>query len=393
MLVVLSFILVVLVGGGCVLLFAQKEADSGFFSWLMGDDSQVEHPEEEEEEEKEKLPRTSGSGIAFSPSDPNISRKERQNRLAAQIGADTMATPVYVSDKVVEVRGIRPHEVPLSVPSAADNAIPRTDVPPMSTVQNPVVNPQNLKNQHDLIHQQSLKHKTQNLRNRETAPGARQVQPVRQVQQVQPVNSAQHVQLQHSQAQAQQSSQQQPQQQQPQSQQRTQTVPASIPPAAIPPAASRRRNSADNRSANVGTGSVRAVQPSAVRNSGNVSPDVSAVVSAYNPFKTDAAAPNQNISNLVPASVPPAVKPVRAKTVKKAGQTLNQTANGLTNNSIDGLTDGRPAVIKPANNGSAGNNSRQSVSSAAPPAVSSAAPEESAEFKVPAFTDIMKRQK
>ena len=93
-----------------------------------------------------------------------------------------MATPVYVSDKVVEVRGIRPHEVPLSVPSAADNAIPRTDVPPMSTVQNPVVNPQNLKNQHDLIHQQSLKHKTQNLRNRETAPGARQVQPVRQVQ-------------------------------------------------------------------------------------------------------------------------------------------------------------------------------------------------------------------
>ena len=41
MLVVLSFILVVLVGGGCVLLFAQKEADSGFFSWLMGDDSQV----------------------------------------------------------------------------------------------------------------------------------------------------------------------------------------------------------------------------------------------------------------------------------------------------------------------------------------------------------------
>lgn len=389
MFVVLSFILVVLVGGGCVLLFAQKEADSGFFSWLMGDDSQVEHPEEEEEEEKEKLPRTSGSGIAFSPSDPNISRKERQNRLAAQIGADTMATPVYVSDKVVEVRGIRPHEVPLSVPSAADNAIPRTDVPPMSTVQNPVVNPQNLKNQHDLIHQQSLKHKTQNLRNRETAPGARQVQPVRKVQH----NSAQHVQLQHSQAQAQQSSQQQPQQQQPQSQQRTQTVPASIPPAAIPPAASRRRNSADNRSANVGTGSVRAVQPSAVRNSGNVSPDVSAVVSASNPFKTDAAAPNQNISNLVPASVPPAVKPVRAKTVKKAGQALNQTANGLTNNSIDGSTDGRPAVIKPANNGSAGNNSRQSVSSAAPPAVSSAAPEESAEFKVPAFTDIMKRQK
>lgn len=392
MLVVLSFILVVLVGGGCVLLFAQKEADSGFFSWLMGDDSQVEHPEEEEEEEKEKLPRTSGSGIAFSPSDPNISRKERQNRLAAQIGADTMATPVYVSDKVVEVRGIRPHEVPLSVPSAADNAIPRTDVPPMSTVQNPVVKPQNLKNQHDLIHQQSLKHKTQNLRNRETAPGARQVQPVRQVQQVQPVNSAQHVQLQHSQAQAQQSSQQQPQQQRTQ-QQQPQTVPASIPPAAIPPAASRRRNSADNRSANVGTGSVRAVHPSAVRNSGNVSPDVSAVVSASNPFKTDAAAPNQNISNLVPASVPPAVKPVRAKTVKKAGQTLNQTANGLTNNSIDGLTDGRPAVIKPANNGSAGNNSRQSVSSAAPPAVSSAAPEESAEFKVPAFTDIMKRQK
>lgn len=387
MFVVLSFILVVLVGGGCVLLFAQKEADSGFFSWLMGDDSQVEHPEEEEEEEKEKLPRTSGSGIAFSPSDPNISRKERQNRLAAQIGADTMATPVYVSDKVVEVRGIRPHEVPLSVPSAADNAIPRTDVPPMSTVQNPVVKPQNLKNQHDLIHQQSLKHKTQNLRNRETAPGARQVQPVRKVQQVQH-NSAQHVQLQHSQAQAQQSSQQQPQ-----SQQRTQTVPASIPPAAIPPAASRRRNSADNRSANVGTGSVRAVQPSAVRNSGNVSPDVSAVVSASNPFKTDAAAPNQNISNLVPASVPPAVKPVRAKTVKKAGQTLNQTANGLTNNSIDGLTDGRPAVIKPANNGSVGNNSRQSFSSAAPPAVSSAAPEESAEFKVPAFTDIMKRQK
>lgn len=391
MLVVLFFILVVLVGGGCVLLFAQKEADSGFFSWLVGDDSQVEHPEEEEEEEKEKLPRTSGSGIAFSPSDPNISRKERQNRLAAQIGADTMATPVYVSDKVVEVRGIRPHEVPLSVPSAADNVIPRTDVPPMSTVQNPVVKPQNLKNQHDLIHQQSLKHKTQNLRNRETAPGARQVQPVRQVQQVQqvqPVNSAQHVQLQHPQAQAHQSSQQQPQ-----SQQRTQTVPASIPPAAIPPAASRRRNSADNRFANVGTGSVRAVQPSAVRNSGNVSPDVSAVVSASNPFKTDAAAPNQNISNLVPASVPPAVKPVRAKTVKKAGHALNQTANGLTNNSIDGSTDGRPAVIKPANNGSAGNNSRQSVSSAAPPAVSSAAPEESAEFKVPAFTDIMKRQK